>query len=149
MAAVTLMLAAPANAAYNASDNAADPAYNGGWPAGSNGGSGFGAWNFDKNPNQYSIGSAPGIDVSNKSWAVTAEYGTSTIRPFAGGPLAVNQAVQVSWSLPGTNAANSQVRLLDAGNNPLIEVLLNNGCLARVETGCRVVDVSRDLNRSR
>ena len=127
--AVTLLLAASANASYNASDNAADLAYNGGWHIGSNGGNGFGAWNFDKDLSQYTIGSSPGIDVSNKSWAVTAEYGTSAIRPFAGGVLALGQTVQVSWGLPGTNSGGTQVRFLDSANNPIINVLLNGGSL--------------------
>jgi hypothetical protein len=121
---VTLWLAASANAAYNASDNAADPAYNGGWRLASNGGYGFGPWRLYNDPSQYAIINSPGIDVSNKSWAITAEYGTSAIRPLAGGTLAVGQRVQVSWGLPGTNADNTQVMLLDAAENPIINLLL-------------------------
>jgi hypothetical protein len=125
-----------ASAAYNASDNAADPAYQNGWFSGSNGGSGFGAWSFDKDPSQYTIASSPGIDTSNQSWAITAEYGSSAIRPLAGGTLAAGQIVSVSWTLPGTNAANSEVRLLDAGNNPLIIALLGGGYLAVATNNC-------------
>ncbi len=123
------LLAAGANAAYNASDNAADPAYSSGWRPASNGGNGFGPWNFDKDPSQYAIDSWPGIDVDHRSWAVTAEYGTSAIRSFNGGPLAAGQTVQVAWGLPGTNAGNTQVRLLDSANNHIIQVLLNGGWL--------------------
>ncbi len=126
---VLLRFVAGVKAAYNAADNAADPAYASGWLPGRNGGTGFGAWSFDKDPGQYTIDSSPGIDVSNQSWAVTAEYGTSAIRPFAGGNLAAGQTVRAAWTLPGTNAANSQIRLLDSANNPIIIVLLNGGYL--------------------
>ena len=112
-------------AAYNAADTAADPAYGSGWQPGSNGGAGFGAWRFDKASSQYAIASSPAIDANNRSWAITAEYGSSAIRPLLGGSLAPGQTVQVAWTFPGTNAANSQVRLLDANDNPL--VLLLNG----------------------
>lgn len=125
----SMLFVAAVQAAYNAADNAADPAYTGGWLPGCNGGTGFGVWSFDKDSSQYNIGISPGIDVSNQSWAVTAEYGTSAIRPFAGGNLAAGQMVRAAWTLPGTNAANSQIRLLDSGNNPVIIALLNGGYL--------------------
>ena len=117
-------------AADNAYDNAADPAYSHGWFAGSNGGHGFGPWNFDKDPSQYTIASSPGIDVSNKSWAITAEYGTTAIRPLTGGALAVGQSVQVAWGLPGTNADNTMVMLLDSTDNPIINVMFSGDYLA-------------------
>jgi hypothetical protein len=60
-------------------DEACDPAYNGGWPGGSNGGFGFGAWNFTAySVTKYLTGLSnlnglapigPGIDCSTpRSW---------------------------------------------------------------------------------
>ena len=128
-----LLSGLPAMAADNAFDSAADPAYSVGWFPASNGGYGFGPWNVG-GPSQFTIASSPGIDVNHKSWAITAEYGTWAIRPLTGGPLAVGQSVQVAWGLPGTNADNTMVALMDAADNELIDVLINSGHYLGVAT---------------
>jgi hypothetical protein len=113
-----LLAGLPVMAADNAYDNAADPAYSQGWFFGSNGGHGFGPWGFAANGDysQFTIASSPGIDVSNKSWAVTVRT-TSYLgasRPFAGGNLSAGQVLRLSWTSPGTNAWDSSIQLYDS-----------------------------------
>jgi hypothetical protein len=42
----------------------------------------------------------------------------------------VEQVVNVAWTLPGTNAVNLQVQLLDFSDNPIIMALLSGGNLS-------------------
>ncbi|MCX6904574.1 MAG: chitobiase/beta-hexosaminidase C-terminal domain-containing protein [Verrucomicrobia bacterium] len=113
-------------AADNAYDNAADPAYSHGWFLGSNGGYGFGPWGLGGwaggEDRQFTIASSPGIDVSNKSWAVTVLTSSyvGAYRPFAGGNLSPGQVLRFSWTFPGTNAWDSHILLVDSGNNQLV-----------------------------
>jgi hypothetical protein len=127
----SLLAGLPAMAADTAYDNAADPAYSQGWFFGSNGGHGFGPWGFAANGDysQFTIASSPGIDVSNKSWAVTV-LTTSYLgayRPFAGGNLSPGQVLRFSWTSPGTNAWDSNILLVDSVGNRLVFLSWNPG----------------------
>ena len=127
----SLLSELPAMAADNAYDNAADAAYSQGWFFGSNGGHGFGPWGFAANGDysQFTIASSPGIDVSNKSWALTV-LTTSYLgayRTFAGGNLSPGQVLRFSWTSPGTNAWDSNILLEDSVGNRLVFLSWTSG----------------------
>lgn len=99
-AAVWLLNVTAARGAATAYDDASQPAYSGGWQNGTNGGTGFGPWQFARQQNNvstggYFIGSSAAnggvgnIDTAGKAFGMYANSG-NTVQAFrsllAGGP---------------------------------------------------------------
>jgi len=96
-----LSLASAASAANVAYDTAANTDYNSGWTNGSNGGFGFSAWahsttSGDGGQNGHFAGT--GHSAFGRSWGMYANSGqtASTVRPFTGGSLSLNQTFSIS-----------------------------------------------------
>jgi hypothetical protein len=104
-------------------DTASDPVYNNGWQAGDNGGSGWGAWNFDGTyntapPNQQAIdnglkaggtGSAPFNDIG-QSWTLFNPLG-----PIPGPEPPPDQGTDISQAgraIPGNLQIGQTVRVV-------------------------------------
>jgi hypothetical protein len=103
-----------------AADSASDPAYASGWAAGSNGGFGFGPWDFTRQAFAYGVGPAawgdqthfidnapvafndlgsPAFAISQEDCPYCGGQYTSATRPFAR-PLAIGQTFKMEFDNP-------------------------------------------------
>jgi hypothetical protein len=146
---ITTVLSVPAQALI-ASDSASDPAYASGWAAGSNGGSGFGPWDFTRQAFYSGLGPAawgnqthfidnapvPFNNLGKPAFAISVDdcsycgvYSSAT-RPFDS-PLAVGQSFSMDFdnpllASPDFNSQNNIIRFNDSAGNELFSVFGTN-----------------------
>jgi hypothetical protein len=145
----SLVAAIPAHAAI-AFDSASDPAYASGWTAGSNGGTGFGPWDFTRQAFYSGLGPAawgnqthfidnapvPFNNLGKPAFAISVDdcsycgvYSSAT-RPFAS-PLAVGQTFSMNFdnpllASPDFNSQNNIIRFNDSAGNELFSIFGSN-----------------------
>jgi hypothetical protein len=140
---LTSMMAASA-AGLVASDSASNPAYTSGWAAGSNGGSGFGPWDFTKSAYYSGLGpaawgdqthfidnapvafnslGAPAFAISADDCSYCGVYSSAT-RPFASS-LAIGETFSMDFDNPLLSSPdfNSQNNIISFSDSAGVEVL--------------------------
>ena len=145
----SLVAATPAYAVI-AFDSASDPAYASGWLAGSNGGTGFGPWDFTRQAFYSGLGPAawgdqthfidttpvafnnlgkPAFAVSVDDCSYCGVYSSAT-RPFAS-PLAIGQTFSMNFdnpllASPDFNSQNNIIRFNDSSGAEIFSIFGTN-----------------------